>query len=126
MLRRSLTDNKLVRYALVLFVLDIIFYGSLNPAKVAQVMLVVGYLLLMANLYLLIYGVTSLIRLYGIKLKNRKRFSLYICLFIGLIIALQSIGELSGHDVFVILLIAGFSYGYITYVGQAKQKQPNL
>ena len=123
---RSLTHNKPMRSALVLFVLDCFFYGTLNTNKVAQVMLVAGYVLLMANLYVLVYGVTSLIRLYGIELKKRKRLSLYMSLFLGLIIAIQSIGELSAHDVFVMGLLAAFGYGYITYVSMSKQKQTNL
>jgi hypothetical protein len=126
MVKTSLTHNKLVHSALVLFVLDLIFFGSLNTSKVAQLMLVVGYILLVVNLYLVVYGAISLIRLYGVPVKRKKRLSSYASLFLGLIIALQSIGELSGHDVFVILLLAVLSYGYITYVSLAKQKDQKL
>lgn len=126
MSKRSLTHNKLVHSALALFVLDMVFYGSLNTNKVAQFMLIVGLVLLVANLYLLTYGVTSLIRLYGVPIKRKKRASLYISLFLGLLIALQSIGELSSRDTFVILLLAIVGYGYMTYVGMTKQKQQKL
>lgn len=106
-----------VQSALVLIVLDIILFGSLNTSRVAQVMLVAGFVLLVANLYMLVYGVTSLIRLYGIPIKRRRRLSIYISLFLGIIIALQSIGELSPRDMLVAVPLALLGYAYISYVG---------
>ena len=123
---KKLFKTKLVRLSLALFVLDIIFFGGLNSSRVSQIILEVGYVTLLANIYLLSYSLTSLIRLYGIVIKNPKRFSIYATSFLGVIIGLQSVGELSGHDIIVVLLLAVGSYSYLNYVGKTRQKPQKL
>ena len=83
---KKLFKIKLVRLSLALFVLDLIFFGGLNSSRVSQIILEVGYVTLLANIYLLSYGLTSLIRLYGLVIKNPKRFSIYTTSFLGVII----------------------------------------
>lgn len=123
---KKLFKTKLVRLSLALFVLDLIFFGGLNSSRVSQIILEVGYVTLLANIYLLSYGLTSLIRLYGLVIKNPKRFSIYTTSFLGVIIGLQSVGELSGHDIIVVLLLAVGSYSYLNYVSKTRQKPQKL
>jgi hypothetical protein len=123
---KKLFKIKLVRLSLALFVLDLIFFGGLNSSRVSQIILEVGYVTLLANIYLLSYGLTSLIRLYGLVIKNPKRFSIYTTSFLGVIIGLQSVGELSGHDIIVVLLLAVGSYSYLNYVSKTRQKPQKL
>ncbi|HET8992013.1 MAG TPA: hypothetical protein VFN31_03210 [Candidatus Saccharimonadales bacterium] len=123
---RSLTKHKLAQSVLALFLIDFLFFGSINSTKVAPFMLIVGLIVLVMNIYFLVYGVISLIRLYGIAVKRKGRISLYSSIFLGILIALQSIGELSGRDLIVIVMLAVASYAYITYAGTAKQKEQKL
>ncbi len=123
---KSLTHKKLATTLLALLVLDGYFYGSLNSTKVAPFVLIIGLVILATNIYTLFYGVISLIRLYGIPIKKKKRVSLYATLFLGLLIALQSMGALSAKDFIVMVLLAVVGYGYVSHTGMTKQKEQNL
>jgi hypothetical protein len=118
--------HKLVRSAAILMALDVIFFGGLNTSKIAQVALVAGFILVVANIYLLAYGVTSLIRLYGIPINRKKRLSLYVSLFLGLIIAMQSTGELTSRDVLVVVPLALIGYAYIGYLDLTKRNEQKI
>lgn len=104
-----------VRYFIILLGLDMLVFGSSDARKVPSYILIVGFVLLLATVYQAFYGVLSLSRLYGLKLKRRGRFALYLTGVVGILIALQSIGELSPRDVAVLLPLAVIGYLYSSY-----------
>ena len=114
--------NRLLQEAIVLFVLDVAFFGNINTNKVAQFVLIIGFVLLVSSLYVAIYGAISLIKLYGVPVRRKKRLSIYAAAFFGLIIALQSMGELSPKDVIVVCMMAVVGYCYINYAKANEQK----
>ena len=96
-----------------LIVLDGLFFGGLNAAKLPSVFIFVAFALLGVTLYWLSYGVLNLLRLYGLRVTYKKRLALYITGTVTGITALQSIGELAMRDILVLipLLILAYLYG---------------
>ncbi|HEX4773918.1 MAG TPA: hypothetical protein VH234_00145 [Candidatus Saccharimonadales bacterium] len=100
---------------IIILVLDGLIFGASNSRSVPSFLLMIGFLLLLATFYQLFYGLLSLVRLYGLKFKRPNRLALYFTGTVGLLVALQSIGELSLRDVVVLLLLAGLGYLYSAY-----------
>jgi hypothetical protein len=84
---------------------------------------ILGFVLLVATFYYAIYSLTALSKFYGLPVKRRRPLSIYLTAVLGLIVALQSIGELGPRDVLVILLLAVTGYLYSSY---AKTSSRNL
>jgi len=99
----------------LLVVADIIIFAGTDATKVTSFIVMVGYLLLVLTIFAAIFGILSLSRLYGIPIKHKKRFAAYITGMIGLLVALQSIGELSSRDILVILPLVIIAYAYSSY-----------
>lgn len=105
-----------------LIISDIIYFGSTNIAKIPAFMVILGYLLLIFSLYTLLYYCLGFIRLYGVPINRKRRLAMYITGAAGLLVALQSIGELSMKDVLVMLPLALVGYMYLSYSRANEQK----
>lgn len=95
---------------------DLAVFGVANPESAPSQVLFVGFLLLVANFYVLTLGMLKLVAWYGVAPgRRRQRFIwLMTAVFSGLA-ALQSIGELSPRDVLVLFPLAGLLYLYLSY-----------
>lgn len=98
-----------------LLVLDILLFTTTNATTAPSFIAIVGFILLVATVYYVIYEIAGLGRLYGLPVHHRKSLSAYLTVVSGLIIALQSIGELGSHDILVILPLALIGYLYSAY-----------
>ena len=107
--------------AFILF-LDFIFFGFTNASSVAPILLIVGFVLFSLTMYILMYALFSFIQLYGIPIHHKKRLSMFFSIVVGVLIALQSIGELSIRDVFVILPLSCIGYLYVIFASSRKNK----
>ena len=96
-------------------IIDAVFFSYTDAGKVAPFMLIVGFLLLLLTSYVLFYGVLSFARLYGLPVRHKQRLAIYLSGTAGLVIALQSIGELSPRDILVLLPLVTISYIYGAY-----------
>lgn len=109
-------------YSAGLLASDVLFFVLTNPKTVAAPLLVVGFLLLTATIYILLKAGLWLGGLYGLPLGgHRQRLALFGTGVIGGLLALQSIGELTGRDVLVLLPLAVLLYVYLSY-GRAKAR----
>lgn len=106
----------------VLFILDFAYFGTTNVSKISAFLMIIGFVFLMANVYFLIYKAIGLVRLYGLPVVRRTRLSMYLTGAIGLLVALQSIGELSLKDILVMLPLALIAYLYQSYMRTSQQK----
>lgn len=103
-------------YILGLLVFDGLFFGLTNPTKSASVFLILGFLLVVANLYLLVRGLMAVSGWYGLSFgKHTLRTASVITGVIGGIVALQSMGQLTPRDVMVLLPFAVLTYLYSSY-----------
>ena|ERR1700722_121916 len=115
-MKKRIFRNPSLYKLIVLFVLDGLLFGLTNPNKVNSLVLILGFLLLALTLYyllLLLFG--FMIRL-GFKIKNRRKLALFTVVVFWILMALQSIGQLSTRDVLVIIPLAILLYVYIAYI----------
>lgn len=97
-----------------LIIIDSLFFGLTNPASVASLMLIVGFLLLMLTTYGLVYNFQKILAVYSPWLGRQRKLSVALTAGLGLIIALQSIGQLSARDGLLIPLAVVALYGYFS------------
>ncbi|HSX45902.1 MAG TPA: hypothetical protein VLG27_02745 [Candidatus Saccharimonadia bacterium] len=95
--------------------MDAAVFGASDAQKVPSLMLAVGFVLFLATIYHVFYGIMSIARFYGFRLKRQNRFALYFTGVAGVLAALQSIGELSGRDIAVMVPLAAIGYLYSSY-----------
>ena len=100
-----------------LFVADGLLFGGTSARNVASYVLIVGFLLLLATLYELSQAALAAANLYGLHLKRRRQLAASLAGLGGVVIALQSIGELSSRDLLVLLplVIVGYLYSFYRY-----------
>lgn len=101
---------------ILLLVLDGLFFGLTNPNKVASVFLILGFVLLGLTFYAVLeVGIDLLISI-GIKLKSSRRMAIFGSVVLTSLFVMQSLGQLSVKDFYVILLIAIVAYVYTAKV----------
>jgi hypothetical protein len=97
----------------LLFIADSVFFSVTNPQKVASWLLIVGVLLLTASLYYVELGLLTAAKWYGLPSgKQPKRLAKVSVGILGCLMALQSIGELSSRDIWVLLPLGFVAYLY--------------
>ena len=104
-----------------LFIIDCLFFGKTNASNVPPILLIIGFMLVVCTSYVLIYGLCGLMKLYGIPIKHKNRLSLFGSLTFGLILALQSVGELSVRDIIVLVPLAFIGYLYAIYASSHRR-----
>jgi len=117
----KVTHHRHFWQAITLLVLDIAFFTKTNASQVAPIVLIIGFVLLVLTCYELLYGLLSVARLYGLPIRYKQRLALYLSGVAGLILALQSIGELTPRDVLVLLPLATLGYIYGVYATSRKR-----
>jgi hypothetical protein len=99
-----------------LLLTDLLFFSLSDPSKVPSFMLMIGFLLMVATIYLAVSAGFRLARLYGlVKSPEKTRVARLVTLVIAAAMALQSTGELGLKDVVVILPLAGLALVYLSY-----------
>jgi predicted membrane protein len=119
----KILHNRQFQYVLGLLVLDILLFTTTNAATAPSFVAIIGFGLLVVTVFYVIYALTGLTKYYGLPVPRRKPLSIYLTAIIGLLVALQSIGELGPRDVMVILLLAGIGYVYSSYAKTAKRNE---
>lgn len=109
--------NHVKKWPLVaLLTLDGLFFGLTEPRSVAAPLLMVGFGLIVANLYFMIRGILRMARWYGLSFgSHARRVAAVATGAIGGVVALQSVGQLSPRDVIVLLPFAVIGYLYTSY-----------
>ncbi|HET6924587.1 MAG TPA: hypothetical protein VFH39_02045 [Candidatus Saccharimonadales bacterium] len=99
-----------------LAVLDAAFFGFINPTNAYAVVVMIGFLLLVATLYVVVDLLLALAeRIVTFRPTTRYRLRLSITAFLALLIAMQSIGQLTVKDMAAIIplvLVAAFYASY--------------
>lgn len=109
------TKRKLTQLG-ALFVLDGVFFSLINPVQAYAVVIAAGFLLLIVTLYTLIDFLLAVgERIIPFSSRTKRRIALAITLVSALLLAMQSIGQLTTKDILavaplVIVLSVYFSY----------------
>jgi hypothetical protein len=104
-----------------LLVADLLFFGATNARQATSYLMIIGFVLLVLTAYVVVYGLLGLARMYGVPVKRRRQLTIWLTAGCGAILALQSIGELGAHDIFVLLPLAALGYMYSNYVRAARR-----
>lgn len=109
-------DKHYIKVLGALIGVDFLFFGLTNASKVSVLILVIGFILLTINIYMLVTGVVKLLRWYGINLgESRNRITLMISGFLAAIVAFQSTGQLTLKDMVVLIPFILGAYFYTSY-----------
>lgn len=100
-----------------LFAANAFLFGTTNAATAPPLVIMVGFLLLVVTIFAVVYVAVGAARWYGISisLRSRRRFAVSITGVTGLLVALQSIGGISGRDILVLMPLAALGYMYSVY-----------
>ncbi len=100
----------------MLLALDGLFFGLFDPTKITSIGLFFGFTLMSVSFYVLVSAATRLATWYGLPIgRHRRRLTISITAVGCGIFALQSIGELTGKDLLVLIPLAVLVYGYFSY-----------
>lgn len=111
-----------VMYFAVVVALDVAFFSSTDPGKVAAPWLIVGYILAVATLYWLVRAFVAFLGLYSKVLRRQKQRLVKVLTLIGaVLLAMQSVGQLTFKDMSMIVPLSLIAYFYFSY-GRSKSK----
>ncbi len=107
-----------------LFVLDVLFFGLIDPAKAYAVVVIVGFGLLVATVYVIVDFLLLLIeKLAVITPMARKRLLSGATMLFALLVAMQSIGQLTVKDMFAIVPLVVVVAFYLSYQSRQNSKK---
>jgi hypothetical protein len=109
-----------------LLVLDGIIFNLTNAHSAPAYVLMVGFILLVATFYYLLYGLLAFARLYGLSFKRKRFLAGYLTVLTGFLVALRSIGELNSRDLLVLLPLVVVGYAYSLYGKPAATRIPDM
>jgi drug/metabolite transporter (DMT)-like permease len=112
---KHLVNNKYIYRLVIILVADALLFTQTNSHSVSPTILLLGFILCIATIYYIVHFLLFLLSFYGIKLTHASQLAICAAGLGGLLLALQSIGELSLKDIAVIVPIILLIYLYITY-----------
>lgn len=115
-MKKQIHKHKLLGQLIFLLIVDGLFFGIANPNKVNSLFLIVGFILLGLSFYVLIQIILTYLIKLGFKVKNRRKIAGFIVVLSCLMLALQSIGQLSVRDVFILVPLTVLLYIYAAYI----------
>ena len=101
---------------IILLVLDGLFFSLTDPNSVNSILLIFGIILAGITFFAFMDLILYMLSNSGLNLKYRKRLAVYLTILFGILLAEQSIGQLTGRDVIVIVPLSVLVYIYLTYV----------
>lgn len=114
--------RKLIELA-ALFIIDGVFFSLVNPVQAYAVVIVVGFLLLVVTLYVLIDFLLAVSeRIIPFSPHTKRRMALATTLVLSLLIAMQSIGQLTVKDVLAVVPLIVVLSVYFSYMLKKQTK----
>ena len=102
-------------FSLGLIIIDGLFFGLTNPNNIASVLLIVGFALILLTLCWLLYNLQKVASLYIPWVASQKYLSLSAALVVALLLALQSVGQLTPRDALLVTIASIILYAYLGY-----------
>ena len=98
-------------------VADALFFSSLNPYSSRSILLFAGFILLAATVYLCIQLIRrALAAVAGREVVPSRRLPLFLTLFVSILLALQSVGQLTVRDSVALVIVGVIVWFYSTYL----------
>ena len=105
---------------IVLVVVASILFSSTHVAIAPAYVVILGFGLLAGTIYYFVYCLIGLSGFYGLKITRQRTLALFMTVVFGFLVALQSVGELSPRDIWVLLPLAVIGYFYSTLAKTSK------
>lgn len=103
------------RHYLLLLAADVLFFGSVSPSS-STFVIIPAFLLIILTIYAVFAFLVGYVgKMFAVKPTNQKRIVLMLTASSGIIIALQSIGQLTIRDVVTIVPLILVLYLYVSY-----------
>lgn len=107
-----------------LLIADGLFFGLTNPVRLPSVVIIVGFLLVTLTIYTIIRSCLGVFVGYSnLSGQRAKRISAISSLLIGVIVAMQSIGQLTLRDIIATFPIIIVVYFYFSYLPKRDSRQ---
>ena len=114
--------RKLIRLG-ALFVVDALFFSLVNPVQAHAVVTIVGFVLLVLTLYVLIDFLLAVSeRIIPFSAHAKRRMALATTLVAALLIAMQSIGQLTVKDILAVIPLIVVLSIYFSYMLKKQAK----
>ena len=108
--------SRSVRLLLLTLALDVVFFSTTNPARVAPLWLIAGFLLLVSTLYWFFRGATRILGVYISSIrKQESQLTGVLTITTTILLGMQSMGQLSVRDLLVLLPLVVLGYFYLRY-----------
>jgi hypothetical protein len=114
MIYRNLLRKRRHR-GVALISVDALFFGLTDPTRAPSIFFIVAFLLMLISLYSLFRGACWVVSMYGLRVNHERRAAMISGGIIAGLMALQSIGQLTFRDLFVIVPLISIAYFYISY-----------
>ena len=112
----QLLKKRLVWQTILLIAIDALFFGTINPQTANSLFLIAGFVLLGLNVYVLVKVILIFLTKLGFKIRNKGKIAAFCVILSILLLALQSIGQLSARDVLIIVPLTVILYIYTAFV----------
>lgn len=96
---------------------DILFFSLVNPSHGSSLLVIVGCLLLIITIYLGLRLILDLLGVVVVPMRQpvKQRIAGIITFLVSFILIMQSIGQLSMHDVLAVVPLVIVVYFYLSY-----------
>ncbi|MDB5175891.1 MAG: hypothetical protein JWM81_749 [Candidatus Saccharibacteria bacterium] len=105
-----------------IIIADSLFFGLTDPKELGSAMLILGFSLVVATLFLLTRLTRLIMQRWSPTLARHKHLDVCITGLICATLGLQSIGQMTSRDFMVLLLSTAAMYWYVNY--QKRQPVP--
>jgi hypothetical protein len=106
-----------------LALLNLVIFGLTDPVNSMPIVVILGFLVLSLDLYLVVRLVVWFLSLFIGKVQlHRRRLTILFTTFLVVCLGLGSIGQLTWRDLLVVVVVAAVAYFYSLYF-RIKAKQ---
>jgi hypothetical protein len=112
---KLLLRNYHFQMVVAIFIADGLFFSLTKPSTASSLVLIAGFGLLVLTSYLITRFVFGLVSLFVPVIAKQKHIEVVVSAIFGVLVALQSLGQLSLRDFIVVVVFAGFIYLYGSY-----------
>ena len=107
--------NSTLWYAVILIIIDVMFFGFTDPTSITSPLLLVGFSLVVLSIFAIVRSIRLLAARWRGGLKRRSGADIYIAGVLCISLALSSLGQLSTRDFALLTIAAAALYWYLGY-----------
>ena len=112
---KQLLRNYQFQMVVAVLIADGFFFSFTKPSTASSQLLIAGFGLLIITTYFITRLIIALLGLVVPVIAKQKYLEVVVSAIFGVIVALQSLGQLSLRDFIVVVVFAGFIYLYGSY-----------